>query len=302
MNDLQQKTFTGLFLWIKTMKLNSILDGVQSAQGIINSINGLFTGGAGSWWETIQPASFKGMPFGVFQTDIQFGRRNALHEYPYKETVWVEDMGRATRKLTFSAFLLEDDRVYGGGSVIGQLESFITACESEDEGELVHPLLGRMNVSLMEASAVAKSDSGRMIELNLSFVESDKRNFPASIVDAGAIVEGLLEQANEAVKSDFLTKAIASLKKGGGAVKEVIDQAAKWAAIASKVINNASRIYHTVRNIPGAFGRYGLAGVARSIQSVSTSTKNILALRVQTIKHLEERKKEVIDAAAKVSV
>lgn len=282
------------------MKINDILNGIQSAQGIINSIAGLFDSGAGNWKDSLQQASYKGIPFGVLQTDIQFGRRNAVHEYPFKETVWVEDMGKATRKISFSAFLLEDDLVYGGGSVIGQLENFITACESKDEGELVHPLLGNMNVSLMEAAAVAKSDSGRVIELSLSFVESGKRNFPASI--SSGDIENLLQDAMESVLGDFGKKAFNSLKSGINAIKQVMDQAAKWAAIAQKVINNAARIYNTVRNIPGVFGRYGLAGVSRSIKSITNSTKNILAARTQALKQFDETKAELGDKASKVSV
>ena len=283
------------------MKINDILNGVQSAQGIINSIAGLFDSGAGNWKDSLQQASYKGIPFGVLQTDIQFGRRNAVHEYPFKETVWVEDMGKATRKLSFSAFLLEDDLVYGGGSVIGQLENFITACESKDEGELVHPLLGNMNVSLMEANAVAKSDSGRVIELSLAFIESGQRNFPATITDAASEIKGFLEETMESVLGDFGKRAFDALKNGIDTVKQVVDQAAKWAAIAQKIINNAARIYNTVRNIPGVFGRYGLAGISRSIKSVSNSTKNILAARTQALKQFEETVNLLGERAAKVS-
>ena len=282
------------------MNINNILNGVQSAQGIINSIAGLFDGGAGNWKDSLQQASYKGISFGVFQADIQFGRRNALHEYPFKETVWVEDMGKATRKISFSAFFLEDDLVYGGGSVIGQLENFLTACESKDEGELVHPLLGTMTASLMEANAVAKSDSGRVIELSLVFVESGQRNFPASVTDAANDIKGLLEGAMESVLGDFGKRAFTAMQSGINTTKQVMDQAAKWAALGQKLINNAARIYNTVRNIPGVFGRYGLAGVSRSIKSISSSTKNVLAARTQAIKQYDESKKLLNEKASKM--
>ncbi len=68
------------------MKINDILNGIQSAQGIINSIAGLFDSGAGNWKDSLQQASYKGIPFGVLQTDIQFGRRNAVHEFKLIKT------------------------------------------------------------------------------------------------------------------------------------------------------------------------------------------------------------------------
>jgi prophage DNA circulation protein len=39
----------------------------------------------------LQPASYRGIPFGVFGGQARFGRRNALHEYPFRDVPWVED-------------------------------------------------------------------------------------------------------------------------------------------------------------------------------------------------------------------
>ncbi len=55
-------------------------------------------GGSGDTWkweEHLHQASFRGVPFAVLEADGLFGRRQAVHEYPYRETAWVEDMGRS---------------------------------------------------------------------------------------------------------------------------------------------------------------------------------------------------------------
>lgn len=68
---------------------------------ITDAISSLLGGGdSWDWFEHIHPASFRGVPFAVVSAEGVFGRRQAVHEYPYRNTAWVEDLGRGTRKLT----------------------------------------------------------------------------------------------------------------------------------------------------------------------------------------------------------
>jgi prophage DNA circulation protein len=45
----------------------------------------------------LQTASFRGVPFKVIAAQAKKGRRQAIHEYPYVDGGWPEDMGRALR-------------------------------------------------------------------------------------------------------------------------------------------------------------------------------------------------------------
>ena len=56
----------------------------------------------------LQTASFRGVPFKVIQARVKKGRRWAIHEYPYVDGGWPEDMGRALRTYAFSGYLIGD--------------------------------------------------------------------------------------------------------------------------------------------------------------------------------------------------
>jgi hypothetical protein len=45
----------------------------------------------------LQTASFRGVPFKVLAARVKKGRRWAVHEYPYVDGGWPEDMGRMLR-------------------------------------------------------------------------------------------------------------------------------------------------------------------------------------------------------------
>ena len=49
--------------------------------------------------EQLQKASFRGVPFEVTSASLTAGRRTVVHEYPQRDKPYVEDLGRASRKL-----------------------------------------------------------------------------------------------------------------------------------------------------------------------------------------------------------
>lgn len=281
----------------------NINDVFSAAEGISNTIAGLFGGPAGNWRDNVRTASFRGVPFGVFQSEVQFGRRNAVHEYPNKDVVWVEDLGRAARRVTFTAFLIEESLAYGGGGVIDQEAKLISACESLGEGELVHPTLGMMQVSCVEAAVVSRWDSGRVVEVSLAFVESGAQEFPDVLLDTLGDIMSAAGLADEAIGTDFFSKAAAAIKSGITSVQEAVKVAAKWASIAQGVIRNATNIYQTLRNLRGSFGRYkGLAGITMGIQATSNSIKRLLAIGTQARSAVNEAGVALSDAASRMGV
>ena len=95
----------------------------------------------GTWWERLQPGSWRGVGFVMDAAENRAGRRTAIHEYPYRDTVWVEDLGRLPRRFAFQAFQVGDD-------VYQQRDAMIQACEQPGEGTLVHPTLGSVNTTI----------------------------------------------------------------------------------------------------------------------------------------------------------
>lgn len=136
-------------------------------------------------------ASFRGVPFHVTKVDLKVGRRTVVHEYPQRDKPYVEDIGRATRRLTFTAFVVGDD-------YIQQAEKLIGAIETEGPGTLIHPHLGEMKCCLEQASTITFTDSSRTASVVLTAIESGELEFPKSGTDA---VSKVLESADALEKS-----------------------------------------------------------------------------------------------------
>lgn len=209
-----------------------------------------------SWFLQLQQASFRGIPFGVLSADGHFGRRQAVHEYPFRDKPFIEDLGRSTRRISLRGFLVTDSQIYGGGDVIAQREQMIGAAEAFGPGTLVHPTLGQLNVSLLDLVVSEKWDEGQYFELAFSFFEAGERLFPSQ---AGGTAAATLDGAGGldlAGAGDFLARATADLKYGAQVINQVVSTAAKWTAPALQLVRDATNLSHLASILPGTFGRY----------------------------------------------
>ncbi|APW38961.1 hypothetical protein RD110_18580 [Rhodoferax koreense] len=123
--------------------------------------------------ESLQPASFRGVPFYVDAAGVEVGRRVQVHEYPQRDQPWAEDLGRATRSFTVDAFVV-------GPGYIADANALIAAAEEEGTGTLVHPWLGTMEVSLRELMRVRFDTAAGRAEVSFSFVEGGELEFPSA--------------------------------------------------------------------------------------------------------------------------
>ncbi len=223
------------------------------------------------WHTHLQPASWRGVPFGVIGSESRAGRRVAVHEYPYRDSVWVEDMGRSPRRITITGFLVENSAVYGGGGVQAQRERLREACEREGEGELVHPTLGRLNVALLHFRTGERREAGRVIEIALTFVEAGQLLYPTSILSTLAAVTGAADALGLAAIVDFVETAGKVLQEGAAAVRQVVATVDSYVRMAERYIDDATNIYNAIIGLPGEFGRF-IAPASGSKRSSSTPT------------------------------
>jgi prophage DNA circulation protein len=257
------------------MSIDNALDSVKSLTNTISTgVNtvtraaadlGLtnIAGGAKYWMDTLRPASYRGISFGVFGGESHFGRRNAVHEYPYRDTAWVEDLGRQARRIVMGGFLVGDD-------VIAQRERMIAACEAAGDGELVHPTLGRLTVSLLDFSTVERWDQGRVFELNFVFIEAGRRTFPSVETSTADAVKAECNITDAATGADYAKGTVDAIKNGAAVVKQAVSTAAAWANKAQKLANDATNLYNMVGRLKGNNGRFfgGRGGVSGSISSI----------------------------------
>ena len=240
-----------------------------------------------AWVDQLQTATFRGVPFGVLTSEGVFGRRQAVHEYPFRDLPWVEDIGRSARRITFRGFLISDSKIYGGGDVLLQRAAMIGAAEGAGPGSLVHPTLGTLTVSCSSLAVSERSDRGRYFELSFAFIESGERLFPSIASSSGDFLGLSALGLDGAASGDFLARAVGALSLGASVVNQVVSTATKWATPALSLVRDATNLSHLASNLPGVFGRYfgganvgglGLLGdTGNQIFSAATSVSSLIS-------------------------
>ena len=119
------------------------------------------------WIEYLKSASFKQLPFKVEASDMVSGRRVIVHEYPYKEKVLAEDLGKNTREIRLEGWVVGEDYFL-------QRAALLSACEEPGVGILVHPYLGSLTVICTNVTVRENTSEGRMARFSFTFVETPK--------------------------------------------------------------------------------------------------------------------------------
>ena len=152
------------------------------------------------WRAAYQPASFGGAGFHV-ETDSQAGgRRNALHEFPHRDTPWAEDMGRKARRWTVTAYVIGPDYTSARDALIG-------ACEQEGPQTLVHPLLGQVQANCDDYVSTERRELGGYCVFELRFVEAGSQ--PGAVVTADTSSQSMAAASN--LKTTAATSADTAL-------------------------------------------------------------------------------------------
>lgn len=246
------------------MTVTSILAGVQGIGNLTQaSVDILSRLATGSFASKLQPASFRGVPFGVISASSKFGRRNAIHEYPFRDTPWVEDLGRQARRFSVTGFIVGDD-------VIERRDAMIAACESSAAGSstLVHPTFGKRSVALIDFEVTEDRDTGRVFEFRLSFIEQGLRIYPQSTQDNSKTAADAGAANAIAAAFEFVKRSAASLIQGAQVINGAVQQASAYAKASVDVINDATSLLRLAVTLPGEFGR--LLGQARGIVRQAT--------------------------------
>lgn len=241
------------------MSVTGILNGVQrigsTAQGATDVLTRLE---GGSFWAQLKPASYRGVAFVVQEGTSHFGRRNQVHEYPYRDTPWVEDLGRQARTFEVKGFLVGDD-------VIAQRQRLIDAAERKGDGELVHPTLGKKRVALIDFVTREVWERGRVFELTFRFIEQGQRKYPAGEKQGKTEAKQTGALSDLKAAAAFARKTVSALRTGAAAANEALRQARGWANVARQVQRDATSLVNMAVTLPGDFGR--LVGQSSSIRT-----------------------------------
>lgn len=140
------------------------------------------------WREQLRRASLRGVEFHVEAATFGGGRRTQRHEFPKRDAVHVEDLGRAARELSFEAFVL-------GDGYLEQRDRLIAAVEAPGPAVLVHPTFGRIDVVVERYTHTEATANRGVCVFHLSCVEHAGLVFPSSTT---ATVEAVTQAAEAA--------------------------------------------------------------------------------------------------------
>lgn len=95
-----------------------------------------------SWETELFDASFRGVPFETTATAKDVTRSQAVYQVPYADTSTHEDMGAQPQRLSITAII-------SGDNALAELLALEDALDTAGVGELVHPIYGSLQVSVV---------------------------------------------------------------------------------------------------------------------------------------------------------
>ncbi|MDA8487487.1 DNA circularization protein [Kluyvera sp. Awk 3] len=245
---------------------------------IQDAISSLMGGGASDDWQSqLRASSFRGVPFAVVAEEGSHGRRQAVHEYPWRDTAWIEDIGRATRRFIIRGFLIQNSLVYGGGDAITQRQSLIAACEAKGSGTLVHPTLGELTVSIPENGlrVSGSTDNGRVFEFTLMAIESGLKVFAVTdSTTAGDTVNTNYLKLVSTTVASTLARIKGEIRGVTQAINTIKGTVTFWTSMVDSTISEVTNLSNVLNSTFGntQYGRYSKGPVGGSSSAVSGNT------------------------------
>lgn len=202
---------------------------------------------ADTFFDTLRPASFRGISFEVENHSESGGRRLVRHEYPLRDMPYTEDLGKKAGSWQVEAFLVRSKSV----DYAAARDKLREALSAEGPGTLVHPYLGEMTVSVESYTMKETTREGGYCTFSVVFVESGSLDKPDAKTDTAAATLSAAATATEAAKAVFLSEyaplledleALADtlpdlLSKGGDYLGASLAVMSKARSVAAKYLN-----------------------------------------------------------------
>lgn len=114
----------------------------------------------------LKPGSFRGVPFHVQDSDLASGRRVAVHEFPLRDRTYTEDLGRASRDIVVTAYVI-------GPEWQSHRDLLLYACEDfASAGTLTLPGGMEFRARCTKVRVTEAGTARKMATFNLTFVEA----------------------------------------------------------------------------------------------------------------------------------
>lgn len=201
----------------------------------------------------IGQASWRGIPFEITDITDTPSRNIALHQYPYKQFPYAEDLGTAPNIISINGFILgspiDIESVY-------DVEPEIKAAfdTSSGPGVLVHPTRGPLNAVLMRAGMSQTASRLGWIGLSLEFVVVDPAGQGPSSINASAVNTQATSQTYAvgglvAAGQDFASDVTGLISTGLDVVDGVVSAVSGFATVAETIAGDAGAVIGAVTGL-----------------------------------------------------
>jgi prophage DNA circulation protein len=230
-----------------------------SVGGIANSVSrlaSLFGPAAGSWASALKTAQYGTVKFLYEDVETAAGRRTSIHTYPYRDEVWVEDLGKKPRQFEIRGFLVENDLVTKSQGVTAERDRLLKLCEGSAPQTLIHPTLGtQKNVTCLSLELNDRRDLGMVIEFRMSLIITGQRLYPTPTVATQQNVAANAQKSWLATALDFAKSVASAIQLGAAMVQAAVSTAVGFVQFALNVVNDVKSIVNQVSSLAGNFGR-----------------------------------------------
>lgn len=216
----------------------------------------------------LQTASFRGVPFKVVASQIKKGRKVAIHDYPFRDGGWAEDMGRALRTYSFTGYLI--------GDIAAAMQLALdTVVELPGPGLLIHPTVGAQTVSVLSCATSVRKDAARVIEIAFEFIEQGSRSLTATLIATAVSVLSAADLCVPAVGADLGGVAGAAASAGSAPELEGVAVVTAFGAACAVGGADPAGIVSVAAGLPPpdstvTYGRYSAGSVTTALPAGTT--------------------------------
>ncbi len=219
--------------------------------------------------DDLRPAVFNNVPFFIEGQSGDFGHRVDVHEYPFRDDAWIDDLGQLLQRLTIRGFILDNN-----GDLRTQHENIIAAI-NKGAGPLDHPRLGKFTAQPGRCRWSISDSNPSKIDLFLVFLPPEAEAKPEPKVETQEKVEDTAGMCLGGAAEDFADE----FAEETSLFDDVLDTAGFVLDEAKAVVNG---VLDVVRGINGQINA-ALAPIAEISQAIDNIGGELAELILQPL-------------------
>lgn len=158
-----------------------------------------------SWRDNLYDASFRQIPFKVADATTEVGRRNVLHQYPFKDVPYLEDIGLDADTFRLQAYIVQNSA--NQYNYFSERDALLKALKQSGPGILVHPFLGTKTVGVLGKAVLTESfGEGGIARFSITFVIAGENKFPLQDSDPIGATENAANQGITSILDSVISK------------------------------------------------------------------------------------------------